>query len=935
MKTWKKSGFNDFSKGTFGNGGQNLYVSANGVLQRIFQFDVNGDGYPDIPVTNSHSMNEKPPLYIFDRAGQEEPIELPTNGSFDALFVDLYGRGVEDLVVACQHNGVHSDVSAVIYFGSEIGLSEKYKTELRVPNSIGVAAGKFDGSGKTALAFICDKKMRIFYQTANGIEASVYTELDIGAISIASGDLDGDGFDDLYIIRQGTGDVAVYWGGEDGINPERVTVFGRVGDSAEDNRATSTTAGRKMFRWLTWRCNILNLKDKAVTFRVEDNYAVFESFGSDRQPREEFRVACKKPEEKEKKYDAYFFGYGPTYATSGDLRNDGSRDIIIAVATDFENIDDAIILWEKENYALDKAGKLPLRCPKTLFVGPFGADGKNRLLVGQSCKFNEFDVSAEVYRCREDGSFEKEAEFPASEPTRVISGRTYADGRCQIAVINHEGECKLGLEDVWIYLGDKDGYSAERRLAFPGHSAVDTFMVDFNDNGLPDVYLVNCAENAGYLCPGGTIYWNSENGFDTENRLTHLAGCNPHGAAIGDFRKCGYLDVVTGGIHGRDLIIFEGGPDGFTSRTIVMGPDWEKYNAQFGNLPRTYEINQDRIRSMTPEFRADYGGVRWLFAADFNGDGYLDVLISKITGKRSFIYWGGPDGIQQDNYTELATDGVSAATAADLNGNGYLDLVLAGHQSVKYSIPNERGKIVIYWGGPDGYQEFRKTELPAPCTNALTIQDFNGDGLLDIYGTAYNNGRTRDIDSFMYFQSPDGMFHAKNFKNIFNHSGCGCMAGDFNGDGYIDLAVASHKAYGAHVCSSYIFWGGPDGIDENRYTELPGRGPHGLCSMAIGNIMDRSESEYYYSEAYLTPENTKGVQVSWQATNGQKTWVKMQIRTADQENELESAPWSEEIANGATLADFELKAFVQYRMELGATCGCGTPRVSEITVDFL
>lgn len=935
MKTWKKSGFDDFSKGTFGNGGQNLYVSANGILQRIFHFDVNGDGYPDIPVTNSHSMNEKPPLYVFDRADQAEPLKLSTNGSFDALFVDLYNRGVEDLVVACQHNGVHSDVSAVIYFGSEIGLSEKYKTELRVPNSIGVAAGKFDGSGKIALAFICDKKMRIFYQTANGIEASVYTELDIGAISVASGDLDGDGFDDLYVIRQGTGDVAVYWGGEDGINPERVTVFGRVGDSAEDNRATSTTAGRKMFRWLTWRCNVLNLKDKAVTFRVEDNYAVFESFGSDRQPHEEFRVACRKPEDVGHKYDAYFFGYGPNYATAGDLRNDGSKDIIIAVATDFENIDDAIILWEKENYAVDKAGKLPLRCPKTLYVGPFGADGKNRLLVGQSCRFNEFDVSAEVYRFREDGSFEKEATFPASEPTRVISGRTYTDGRCQVAVINHEGECKLGLEDVWIYLGDKDGYNTERRLAFPGHSAVDTFMVDFNDDGRPDVYLVNCAENAGYLCPGGTIYWNSEDGFDTEKGKTHLAGCSPHGAAIGDFRKCGYLDIVTGGIHGRDLVIYEGGPDGFTSRTIAMGPDWEKYVAEFGNLPRTYKINQDRIRSMTPEFKADYGGVRWLFAADFNGDGYLDALISKITGKRSFIYWGGPNGITQDNYTELATDGVSAATAADLNGNGYLDLVLSCHQSVKYSIPNERGKIVIYWGGPDGYQEFRKTELPTACANALTIQDFNGDGLLDIYATAYSNGRTRDIDSVMYFQSPDGMFHAQNFKNIFNHSGCGCMAGDFNGDGYIDLAVASHKAYGNHVCSSYIFWGGPDGINETRYTELPGRGPHGMCSMAIGNIMDRSESEYYYSEAYAVPENTTDVQASWKAENGPKTWVKMRIRSADQESELENAPWSEEIPNGGMLTNYELKAYVQYSLELGATCGCGTPRVSEITVDFL
>ena len=62
MDSWKTKGFDAFSKGTLGNGGQNLYISAKGVLQRIFNFDINGDGYPDIPVTNAHSMNEKPPI---------------------------------------------------------------------------------------------------------------------------------------------------------------------------------------------------------------------------------------------------------------------------------------------------------------------------------------------------------------------------------------------------------------------------------------------------------------------------------------------------------------------------------------------------------------------------------------------------------------------------------------------------------------------------------------------------------------------------------------------------------------------------------------------------------------------------------------------------------------------------------------------------------
>ena len=41
---WITEGFEGFSRGSFGNGGQNLYVSKHGILQRIFQYDLNGDG---------------------------------------------------------------------------------------------------------------------------------------------------------------------------------------------------------------------------------------------------------------------------------------------------------------------------------------------------------------------------------------------------------------------------------------------------------------------------------------------------------------------------------------------------------------------------------------------------------------------------------------------------------------------------------------------------------------------------------------------------------------------------------------------------------------------------------------------------------------------------------------------------------------------------
>ena len=120
---WITKGFEGFSKGTLGNGGQNLYVSKKGILQRIFQYDLNQDGYPDLLFGNSQSMYERPPVYVYKNvlANGSEKLELPTNGPYDGCLADLHGSGFQDLIIACQSDGQHNDIASMIYFGSEEG----------------------------------------------------------------------------------------------------------------------------------------------------------------------------------------------------------------------------------------------------------------------------------------------------------------------------------------------------------------------------------------------------------------------------------------------------------------------------------------------------------------------------------------------------------------------------------------------------------------------------------------------------------------------------------------------------------------------------------------------------------------------------------------------------------------------------------------------
>ena len=170
LHTWTETGYADFAKGKFGNGGQNIYVSGRGVLQRIHRFDTNRDGYMDLVFANSQDFNERPPVYVInDPLSDYKITELPTLGAYAAAMADLNGDGYDDLVLAHQCNGTHSDLTAYIYYGSPEGLSERYKMELPAPDCRAVAIGDFNGNGRPDIAFACNGNLRIFTRVRSAL----------------------------------------------------------------------------------------------------------------------------------------------------------------------------------------------------------------------------------------------------------------------------------------------------------------------------------------------------------------------------------------------------------------------------------------------------------------------------------------------------------------------------------------------------------------------------------------------------------------------------------------------------------------------------------------------------------------------------------------------------------------------------------------------
>ncbi len=162
---------------------------------------------------------------------------------------------------------------------------------------------------------------------------------------------------------------------------------------------------------------------------------------------------------------------------------------------------------------------------------------------------------------------------------------------------------------------------------------------------------------------------------------------------------------------------------------------------------------------------------------DFNNDGILDLVTINGTTISFFKGLGGGKFAAPVNQTVAATMG--QAFAADFNGDGKLDIATA----FQSCCPASSGPVTILLGNGDGTFKQGTSINVSGLASSIALADFNGDHLPDIAVSDGDHGLT-----WIYVGNGDGTFRLTSTQPF---GGYWVVAGDFNADGKQDVAYAS------------------------------------------------------------------------------------------------------------------------------------------------
>ena len=361
---------------------------------------------------------------------------------------------------------------------------------------------------------------------------------------------------------------------------------------------------------------------------------------------------------------------------------------------------------------------------------------------------------------------------------------------------------------------------------------------DFNRDGVTDL--------VAFTIKGVTVLLGNGDGtFRVAGTFPPVSTSAGPGLAVGDFNHDGKLDVAVTLANGTVNVLFGNGDgtlqkpkissiatftgflqagdfnhDGKLDLASVPSGSGTFIQVLLGNGDGTFESPVNYSVNVAP---------RELSIADFNGDGKLDLAVvnagySSQPGHTVSILLGNGDGTFQPQTEFQVGYQPFAITAADFNGDGHVDLATAnyldgtvsvlfgkgdgtfrasgtytaGHPFAPYGITS----VVFSRGGKPGLAvgtlsgiytlvnkgdgTFHAAEGYGPGASQLVTGDFNGDGRADL---GFSAG-LYDTDSGVgvLLGLGNGAFATSTAYSALPNTN-GLAAGDFNGDGVLDLAV--------------------------------------------------------------------------------------------------------------------------------------------------
>ena len=346
---------------------------------------------------------------------------------------------------------------------------------------------------------------------------------------------------------------------------------------------------------------------------------------------------------------------------------------------------------------------------------------------------------------------------------------------------------------------------------------------DLDGDGLPDIALSHDTGDLGIVRNLGGIHLGSE-------VLYTIPGHRGTGLQIADLNKDGANDVVVAD-YGPDytggaLQIFYGHPGGTLDPAVTVGtggvnPIGVRVADLDGDtLPDLVASHNNgdwsvRVLRQSPLGTFQVAGIypggqnpHSLALADFNGDGTTDVAVG--------VYWNGLFVYQNDGAGALLGPAVYAQPyhafilAADFDGDGRPDIAARGSAGSGVS------DVIVYHNGGAGTFPTSKTFSVDSDGGFPAAGDFDGDGHIDL---AVPNTEAATV-SVLLNDGAGGFLPRMTLPTRANPRSA--VVADFDGDGHPDIAVAGEDACGGWLTVFYqgICSQGNDGVQDGDETDV-------------------------------------------------------------------------------------------------------------------
>jgi Ca2+-binding RTX toxin-like protein len=355
---------------------------------------------------------------------------------------------------------------------------------------------------------------------------------------------------------------------------------------------------------------------------------------------------------------------------------------------------------------------------------------------------------------------------------------------------------------------------------------------DVNHDGVTDFLIgapgAGTQTGSAYLVMGHTGSWGSSFSLGSLNGANGgiLGGSSTYSyngfsvSAAGDLNGDGFGDVIVGVPHKNHT-----GPG---AAYVVFGTV-----GGIGSLLFATNLNGSNGFNIAGVSAFDYLGWSVSGAGDVNGDGRADLIVGAPIGGpaqngAAYVLFGsatlgasgsfdvnslnGSNGFRVlgPNFSRSAS---SVAGIGDVNGDHIADIAISGDSGVSYVVFGSSGGFastinVASLNGSNGFS------INAGGTRVASAGDVNGDGIGDLIVS--NDPDSQSGNAYLIFGKSSG-FSASfdvttlNGQNGFKiaRAGDSIAAGDFNGDGFGDLAVGAFNALNGGIAkgAAYIIFG--------------------------------------------------------------------------------------------------------------------------------